>query len=340
MLYKYNLIRAVAVLFVIFGHYFALCRNYDSQIGLLYHFKIHGIAMGLFFTISGFLIFQSAVRSKTVYQFLRRRILRVIPSITAISIGFAVLWMVLKLLPLYTDFINNLISIIHPRYLVRAITLTGDLFGNVNIYTIDFWSLHTEFRFYLLIALVFVIVKNHTINAISIMTVTLITILMLLYFSGANTSFSYPMFNLFCILYIFFGVLIYLLDSQIISKTIFIILCISLYLTIVVLKQFLFGDGHLSWDSFAIDNYLFGVILAIIIILFGNNVKDNKIINYIADISYPLYLTHHFCILAFGFVGIILSFILSTLIHFVVEKPFIEYGKTYKLSILGSNIIK
>jgi len=76
--------------------------------------------------------------------------------------------------------------------------------------------------------------------------------------------------------------------------------------------------------------FFIGIIITYAIISI-KNIKYNAILNHIAEISYPLYLTHHFCIAKLGFVGIFVAFVLSEILHFFVEKPFIEYVKTSKL---------
>lgn len=324
MLYSFNLIRALAVVFVIIGHY--LCECHKDNI--MYKLSLHTIAMGLFFTISGFLIYQSAFNSNSMATFIKRRIFRILPSIVALSISFTLLWCILKY---FNSDINY--DAWHPKFAIRAITLSGDLFGNLNIYGIDFWSLHTEFRFYIMVFLAMIITRRF-VACFGFIIGIFAMVLTFMYYAGLSRNFSYPMWNWFCISYILFGILAYLYYNKIISRKLFLISYILLYCTIITCNIYIFKK-----DIFIIDGYFIGIIIATLIILYGKNLKENKSVNHIADISYPLYLTHHFCIAKFGFFGILISIIISEILHFVIEKPFIEYSKTSKLSILGYRVI-
>ncbi len=208
---------------------------------------------------------------------------------------------------------------------IEAITLTGDIFNHRGLFGIDFWSLHTEFRFYCLIAFVYFVLKLKNISLLLASLTIWFIVLCIMYFGGSKIVFSAPIWNFLCIVYIFFGILIYLKQQNELTTIKFILYALLLAILSACVHYWLFKSIPFA--------FFIGIIITYVIIS-TKNIKYNAILNHIAEISYPLYLTHHFCIAKIGFIGIFVAFIISEILHFFVEKPFIEYAKTSKLKFL------
>ena len=80
---NFNFLRLFAALMVIYGHTSAVTGNGPQDIFLQYiGFKfIGGIAVDVFFLISGFLITASAIHSKSLKYYIVSRIFRIYPAL-------------------------------------------------------------------------------------------------------------------------------------------------------------------------------------------------------------------------------------------------------------------
>ena len=74
-------------------------------------------------------------------------------------------------------------------------------------------------------------------------------------------------------------------------------------------------------------NHFFGVVIACLCIKNSQHFKQNRIISFFADISYPVYLSHFCILLKYKYSGILISIVISFVVHKLVEQPFIDYGK-------------
>jgi peptidoglycan/LPS O-acetylase OafA/YrhL len=86
---NFNVLRLIFAIFVLITHSFVLSDNTIKEpLGLLTSGQVNFSYVGLrgFFTISGFLIFQSYLRSVSGLEFMRNRILRILPGLIAVSI--------------------------------------------------------------------------------------------------------------------------------------------------------------------------------------------------------------------------------------------------------------
>ena len=91
---------------------------------------------------------------------------------------------------------------------------------------------------------------------------------------------------------------------------------------------------------------LFFTVICLSTPLIFNSIRHSRIDRFIGDLSYPIYVTHMFCIMAplwlfpyYGALGwsssatiMVLTMIIALLLHFIVEKP-IEYYRNYRKKI-------
>jgi peptidoglycan/LPS O-acetylase OafA/YrhL len=310
-LYIFDFIRALAVLFVIFGHYLVHHHHYEEHNEIWV--KLHGLGVGMFFFISGYLIFMTLQKS-TVSAFLFHRYFRIIPSLVASMVCFALF--------------NNYFS--GKSFLLGSL-LVSDFFGEMGIYGIDIWTLHTETRFYLLMAgIYFFILQNRQLSKRRLLLgylLAMVFILSAVFFYNIKTpgfSFAGPKWNAYCIGYLFFGVIFYLFDKKHIGFVEFLITSLINVIIILLIKIMAFGYVFSNaWK----DNYLVASLLCIGLIAAKEKIPHSKIMAFVAYISYPLYLVHHDMIFKWGLMGIPVMIAVATMITVLIEQPVMKWSK-------------
>jgi peptidoglycan/LPS O-acetylase OafA/YrhL len=318
-LYAFDFVRANAILFVLIGHWLALQYRYE----LWGHpVTIHPVGMGLFFFISGYLIFRTLSVSPRISLFFFRRLLRISPSVIVISVALTVAaaWSAYRSgAPLPDTYSLS--------KLAQSITFTGDLFGNLNIYCIDFWSLHTETRFYILIGLCYFFFRSRSALGLAGAILALyVAGVLALHRVDAGHSFGGIAHNFFCIGYILFGVWYYLYDEKKISLPAMIAMSALTWLTMKCYGLFLL---HRSLVLELWDNHFIGVVLAIVLVRMNRILRPNAFFTFVAAISYPLYLLHHVALLRYGTLGIPVACGVATVVHYAVERPCIRFSKRF-----------
>jgi len=109
---------------------------------------------------------------------------------------------------------------------------------------------------------------------------------------------------------------------------------------LAILSVQVFGHGPLLWGA-----WCFALVMSALVFEINNNIKDNKVLNYLGDVSYSLYLTHAILIELFHrypdtftlfnnqkglsqvIYLVILSLFVAYIAHRFIEKPFISVGK-------------
>jgi len=288
----------------------------------------YGVA--LFFLISGFVIPFSIFKMGN-FKFFVRRCLRIYPTyIVGLTFTTLVLLLVAHTqhVPVTFDFLG---------YLANA-TLLYDVFPNPTIDGIN-WTLIIEMRFYLLCMLLmcFSTLKN----PITLANVGLLLCLsnFVLLYSAANITNTILLGTLKCIagyspylIFMFVGVCFHHLFQGTWSPVLFGIL-------LVVLMALFFASCSTLTNHLWMRRLMRGYPLALgtfsLLYLFRNRLKPNIVLNFFAEISFPLYVIHlsagyalmHFL---FGFqpysllvfIETLLVFIfLAYLLHIYVEVP-------------------
>jgi peptidoglycan/LPS O-acetylase OafA/YrhL len=318
-LYVFDFIRAIAVLLVLLGHF--LYHHYDYESVSPSWVKLHPLGVGMFFFISGYLIFLTLTKSNAV-NFLPQRYFRLAP---ALLVAIIVLSTVNYFFP---SIITCVFSI---KLLLQGLFFNGDFFQNMNVFGIDMWTLHTETRFYLLAYLVYFFVIRQKIDDKKALLLGYIVsvgvILMTLVYLNPKypgVHFSDPKWNILCILYLYFGAFLFLLHK----KTINAVHCAFIWIInaglILLAKIFIFG---VSWNYAIKDNYLIGCTVCIGLIAAEAWIPRLRSVSLIAFISYPLYLIHHPLIAHGGLVAIISIFVIAYLISEYIEHPMMRWAK-------------
>jgi len=155
---NFDLIRFIAAVAVVFSHSYPVTGSFNDQ-EPLYEITngqntIGGTAVGIFFIISGFLITQSFINSKSLSRYFLSRLLRIFPALACM-----VLCCVFVIGPLFTTYVMKeyFSSGVSYRYLFNILTYTkystlpGVFASNAFPGTVNgsLWSLPYEVLFYI-----------------------------------------------------------------------------------------------------------------------------------------------------------------------------------------------
>jgi peptidoglycan/LPS O-acetylase OafA/YrhL len=315
---------------VVFSHYiigFSTLQNWlynPGEINIYQYFYdyiswidgAYGVAV--FFIISGFLIPISLERYKAK-RFLIARFFRLIPV-------YAVCLFVVVCISFIFGTREFSTSIFSEYFL--NITLMRDVFAGKMLDSV-IWTLEIEAKFYLYLALLYVLLNKRFYYCIWIN----IVILSLVLISSISSLYKYSG----ALSFMFIGVCFYFIQmgdvkSRIISAAAVIP---NLYIMDISFSRYY---GHDLVSAIYLKSLLACVIVAFMIVVF--KLKTPKLVMYIANISYPLYAVHtigypllsYFVYkLEFGGMGVILTLfivtIISHFIHRLIEKPSINFGK-------------
>jgi len=318
-LYVFDFIRAIAVLLVLLGHF--LCHHYDYESSSTSWVKLHTLGVGMFFFISGYLIFLTLTKSNII-NFLPQRYFRLVPSL---AVSIIVLGAVNYFFPSICTCVFSF------KLLLQGLFFNGDFFQNMNVFGIDMWTLHTETRFYILAYIIYFFVVREKIDDQKALLLGYIVstgvILMTLVFLNTKYPgfhFSDPKWNILCIFYLFFGAFLFILHKKTINTAQCAILWITNTGLILTAKTLIFG---ISWNDALKDDYLIGCAVCMGVIALEAWIPRLRSVSLIAFISYPLYLIHHPLIAHGGLVAIISIFLIAYLISEYIEHPMMRWAK-------------
>lgn len=359
-IYFHNLngLRFIAALLVVICHielnkkYFNLpnCRESVKKLGFL--------GVDLFFVLSGFLITFLLLKEKQKFSninfksFYLRRILRIWP------LYYFIIILSLFVLPEISFFnIPNFNSNFNSNFeLLKIILLFLLLLPNVLIFIKDIpfvaqsWSIGTEEQFYL----VWPLIVNRLTNFKRGFVLIIIVYWVLYCFINLSFLDDVRFFNLFRNYYALFKVdvlsigalsatLLFYKDKlllKICNLTVFVFCCSSLLFYCFFLP-----------NVFLIERMSYAMLFAIIILNLVNNPKlknllENKVFNYLGQISYGIYMYHQIAIVFlinvyFYFMkepisnyliyplSIVLTILLSHFSYQLIEKPFLKMKLKY-----------
>lgn len=348
---NFNIFRLIFAIFVLITHSFVLSGNAIKEpLGLLTNGQINFSYVGLrgFFTISGFLIFQSYERSSSGLEFMWKRILRILPGLFAISaLTIFIVCPLISSYPIDLYFSDNnnyylFFESIDPLF-QRNIHASASGVFKTNVYTDQIngslWTISYEFLFYVGFLFLF-IKKNKVVQFIAISLAVVFLIFFKLRYLDPwfkydiyiyNTKFLVKAlvdFLMFFSLGAFCGVLRY---DKLSKKTHQRIVGSSIVIIIALIRLSLFNNFYL---------YLLVPLILSIGLL---NIGKYDITVKIGDISYGIYLASFFIqqllmsIYLFGpytllFFSLSLSIIYGLFSWNYIEKPFLLYKGVFKKS--------
>jgi len=251
-----------------------------GQVGLIY--GVFGV--GVFFLISGFVI-PISLRNISTGAFLVRRFFRIYPVywfclLISLSMYFISAWY-------WHTPLSDRISV---KYLLQTLPLLHSVTG---IPSLDFvcWSLAVEVKFYLIFALIFLAGGNaHKVLALSIGFLTLCCAAAYLahHDSSPESMLSLLTSDMKFINFMFLGCLFYyvLYDELSVAAALgYGTIIYVLFLTISASYEGNIG-GPLA------RNYTYALLLFSPCYVLRDRFRDNRVLDFVADISFPLYLLH------------------------------------------------
>lgn len=334
--YFLEILRAFAALLVVYDHLLArwpeknaialpailFIQKYVNQpLGIIQDFGWLGVS--IFFLVSGFIITHVSLR-ETPFEFVIKRIFRIYPLLVIATILSAWINSKQNLTASSSSILTNIFLInywIHPHIILVATA----------------WTLAIEIIFYGFTFLQMLAKLGPLARIVSAQLAV-----------GGILMFARSMGDNFFLFSASAAYMPYLITGQIFYFMLHkrsLNLPVSILLLIATYVETLYGISSIHTTFSPIQNsYLLSFIYAIFIFLIGyfNNEKlrPNRIVNALADTSYPLYLFHvaigYFILdlfvpqigfltalcLAFVSVGLFVTFI-----HQAIEKPALKFGK-------------
>ncbi len=279
---NFDIIRFFAATLVMVTHACFLANgagSYEPLAQLTHQNTFGGLAVNIFFVISGFLITMSFLRAKNIWQYLKARILRIFPALI-----FVVFFTVFVVGPVATSFSlhDYFTSQGTYRYLANItlyytfFDLPGVFVGNIYPYAVNgsLWTLWYEFVMYLIIAGLGVM-KLLNQKVVPILLFVLLLVLSFIDYSGSHWITNIQFIRL--ALYFCAGTCFYIYREKIVLS----------HLYAVVTSILLVVGTHYGYmdESFAV----FGAYLIFYLSL-GPVPKFSNFAKY-GDFSYGIYIT-------------------------------------------------
>lgn len=345
MLNSIQYLRGIASLFVVLFHMKWMINNIYSQKNLGDLLFVSGnFGVDLFFVISGFVICLSTekIEAHPVIKFIIRRFFRIYPLLF-ISVVFVYFFSEGVELG---DFIRSLVPI-HLDYSKKSPTF------NYNI-LISAWTITYEIIFYgiFLVAMLF----SHKFRCeLTIFFILILNMIANFTIFGeysislgreANIDSITVIFSSSMLFEFIYGIVIYrfyiLFVSRMVNSkdTYFLWLSLMLVIVFFLIKPKMFdGHGVFRWGLIS-----FFIITLFLLIEKSSSLYHSKILYWLGDISYSLYITH-IVVLEFVFKPLmpniwgsdsgvmkllfflVICLMISHLTHKFIERPFISYGK-------------
>ncbi|KMQ62880.1 hypothetical protein ACM39_17325 [Chryseobacterium sp. FH2] len=323
-----SLLRAISVLAVLFFHF------------KLRYFSGGFIGVDIFFVISGYLmtrIVLSGFKNDNfdLLSFYKKRVVRIFPALLAMISFFALI--IGLLIP--TQIINYL------KYFYSSSLFFSNIFYYLNSnyfdtasqfnFLLHTWSLSVEWQFYMIYPLILMLIRKFYVNnknkfILFFCLMIIISLISMLLHSKADRSFSFFMF------YpraweMMFGGLAFLFEGRFkkinlnLKKVILALCLLVIFSCIYLIKEY-----KVVWPSLLT---IIPVVSTAIILLINIDLKffNNKLVRFVGDISYSLYLWHwpfwvismYFALndrLRYKVLFICLSFIFAIISYYSIEK--------------------
>lgn len=347
-------LRGMAALLVVFFHFrFYLNGVYaQKDLGTLL-FGGGAFGVDLFFIISGFIIAMSTEKKSSPLIFVVRRFFRIYPAfILTFLVGVIFIYYNLP-----TESIVRAMFFIHKDYGLDSPSFGYNVLGPA-------WTLTYEFYFYFTFVIAMSISHSYRVLISSLLIIIPMFIIQILYTGNLDLSgtgspsipaettlygvirfISSPIMIEFII-----GMGLYFIFKKSSTPERFRVLSTPiLYTSIGVFLTLYFQNKYYGFGLQGFAIWAFALIVGSLFFEKYNNIKENKALSFLGDISYSLYLTHYVVISAFDLyhpaiwsnISGLSKFFLATtsclIVAYItfnfVEKPFIKVGKLIECSI-------
>lgn len=336
--------RGIAIIMVIFFHFYSRWTSLYPYKDQYDFFRYGKFGVHFFFIISGFVIFFTLEKTKSLSQFWFNRFIRLLPSMLFASLITYLF---------FTFFDNDLLfpsSHYFRNILVSLTFIQPDLIASLMSFKIDleyisgsYWSLWLEIQFYVLASFLYFVFKNKFYVYFFIITVVLVVLNFLLshiyiyshiihklkaFRSIFNLVDTLPFFCIGAIFYVFYENNLKQIRNSLWEKSIF-----------MFFMFFLIFINYLDLKKLAL--IVLFVFLFLLMIYYPNRISflNNKILNTIGVSSYFLYLIHenigvfliHKNYIELGF----LSFLTPVFYSFILISFSILFTKHIEVRIIG-----
>lgn len=284
------------------------------------------LGVAIFFTISGFVIPMS-LKGVGRLRFIVARFFRIYPTyIASLSLALTVVW--LSCLYWGHPFMWDINTVLYNMLLIHTIT------GAPSVDLVN-WTLAIELKFYLVAALIAPLI-------IAGRVWPLISIALLVFLVNKFTHTALGTEMLF-VTFMFIGVLINYQFNSLIKLPKF--TCSLL----IILGLFVAGWDASPWPKELLTvtpNYIYGLVIFGAAYLARNHFRNFRPLDFLADISYPLYIMHS--LIGYSVMRVLFEHGLTLrvvapitaaavisaalLIHLLIERPSISLGKAFKRS--------
>ncbi|MBY4887685.1 acyltransferase [Pantoea sp. DY-15] len=293
-----------------------------------------GVAM--FFMVSGFVVMFSLDKISSS-QFLVQRFFRIFPTYW---LSLLICFVLTLISSYYFGGASGYISLDF-KVIAANILLVYEYFLYPSINFVN-WTLPVEILFYIIMALGVRSVRDRETFLFSSAAI-LAGVAIYLNFTGVNSIASdvlrVTVMKLKYVSFMLSGVAVYLHFKGIIKSS---KLSVLLAFFMLIFASLLYAEYKPPVFFGYLNNYLYGFIVFMIFYFFRDHSKDNILLDFMAKISYPLYLIHSTCgyvmipillSLGLGFytssiMSIVVSIIISYLMHVTVEVYSVNLGKS------------
>ncbi|WP_427916280.1 acyltransferase family protein [Shewanella algae] len=314
---NFDLIRNVLSFLVFFTHWNILTNSgYDFVL-----FHLSGVAIDIFFVVSGFLIWWSYNSDKNITNFYLKRFFRIFPLyfiLIILQTLFFVYYSNGTLFELSKYFVSNIFFL---NFLSPTV---GDLLASLEVNAINgsLWTLKNEVMFYILVPLLFKLFKRYGVNFLFL--VYFFSLLYTFYFYNVDNERMLVQFPSQLKLFVS-GILAYVFFEKVGSCSKIKVVVLSIVLVV------LFRDN--AYFRFTV----YPLLLSVLLIYFAYSVKT-FVIRF--DFSYSFYIIHFPLIqlaILFGLnpsnplISLVLLFSLTVFLSYLselyIEKRFVRIGK-------------
>ena len=298
------LVRAIAALIVVYDHLVGMWleRNHiawppsqfaDRWIFEPLHIMTHGggLAVAMFFMVSGFVIVYVAQR-ETRRAFTIRRVLRIYPPLWA---SMALLLAVYVPVLAWSDdpglrgyALQEVLAQPNPlRHILTAMTLGNYLVGTPPVNGVA-WTLIIEVLFYALVALLLPLLKSRPRTAIC---VAFGVLAMLQAVRGANTVVFLLAVNGVSVSYMFLGSLVYFRWTGRIGSAFFVFGSVAFWALFLHGTRVIMLQPPYTLADYGVS-YALAWLAFVVFLLLDNKLRLGRISMFFSRISYSLYLNH------------------------------------------------